>query len=339
MQASAFPRFSLIHFFWVISLIAAALARFGGGGGIAMVVGVFIFWFGAWRIATGRNTCSEAVITLGVVWMLSTVLLFPAMRGSGRGPAMRTQCQNNLKCIQLGLLNYESANGSFPPPFIADDTGKPMHSWRVLILPYVEHQALYDKYNFDEPWDSPSNVKLLDEIPDIYDCPSHDDGLCRYLAVTGEDSAWRVDDPVRLAEITNGSSKCVLVSETLKGVPWTKPEDITPDEFLETAIERAQSDKHGGHITRRSGRIAGQSLNVGYADGHVQMMQVPQQAHWLEQLSRRSGEREQLTTRDFEPRATRSSAAGWVLLVLCLMPMVPTTKCFFNARKIDSNKH
>ena len=177
-------------------------------------------------------------------------------------------------------------------------------------------------------------------MPYIYDCPSHDDGLCRYSAVTGEESVWRVGDPVRFAEITNGTSKCVLVSETLKGVPWTKPEDITPDEFLETAIERAQSDKHGGHITRRSGRIAGQSLNVGYADGHVQMMQVPQQAHWLGQLSRRSGEREQLTTREFEPRATRTSIAGWVLLVLCLIiPVGPITKCCFVAPKGVRNKN
>jgi len=261
-------------------------------------------------------------------------LLSPAIRSAPEA-AKRTQCINNLKCIQLGLLNYESTNGSFPPPYIADESGKPMHSWRVLILPFLEHEALYDKYNFDEPWDSPANLKLLDAMPLVYDCPAHNDGLCRYLAVTGEDSAWRVHDPVRIEEIVRGTSKCVQVSESVKGVPWTKPEDITPDEFLETAIERAQTDKYGGHISREGGGITGQKLNVGYCDGHVATIEVPQQAHSFKQFARRSGEIDpsQIGWRDFEPKATRSSAAGWLLLVLSLMPVGPLTKHFFSKRK------
>ena len=83
----------------------------------------------------------------------------------------------NLKEIQLALLNYESAKGSLPPAYIADATAKPMHSWRVLILPYLGEMALYNKYNFNEPWNGPNNSKLAAQVPDVFRCcPS--EGKC-----------------------------------------------------------------------------------------------------------------------------------------------------------------
>ena len=74
-------------------------------------------------------------------------------------------CKNNLKQIALALHNYHQANGCFPPAYIADKNGRPMHSWRVLILPYLELDHLYKQYNFNEPWDGPNNKKLLAARP------------------------------------------------------------------------------------------------------------------------------------------------------------------------------
>jgi hypothetical protein len=45
----------------------------------------------------------------------------------------------------LAVANYEFANGAFPPPFLADASGRPMHSWRVLILPFLEQGELYNR--------------------------------------------------------------------------------------------------------------------------------------------------------------------------------------------------
>ena len=74
---------------------------------------------------------------------------------------------NNLKQIAMALQCYHQANGCFPPAYIADKTGKPMHSWRVLILPYLDRDDLYKAYNFTEPWDGPNNKKLATSRPDL----------------------------------------------------------------------------------------------------------------------------------------------------------------------------
>jgi hypothetical protein len=92
--------------------------------------------------------------------------------GYDRGASSeRIQCLNNIKNINLALLNYADQNGHFPPPYIADENGKPMHSWRVLILPLIDERALYDQYNFDEPWDGPDNSKLADKMPAVFSSP------------------------------------------------------------------------------------------------------------------------------------------------------------------------
>ena len=69
-----------------------------------------------------------------------------------------------------------SANNAFPGPAITDKDGKPLLSWRVAILPYIEQQGLYKKFKLDEPWDSPHNKALFKEMPPIYVCPSRADG-------------------------------------------------------------------------------------------------------------------------------------------------------------------
>lgn len=315
MQSTAFPRFKLIYVFWAMSLVAAALATFGLSG-IAVALLVFAVWFGMGLVATGRSSCIEVAVIGGILFVALQVLLFPLVRGGGREAALRTQCINNVKQIGLALLNYESANGHFPPPYIADESGRPMHSWRVLILPFMEHAELYERYNFAEPWDSTENLKLLDEMPTALGCPWHDDGLCYYVAATGKDTAWRAPDGVRMVEITRGTSKCLHVTETVKGIPWTKPEDFDPRAFVESAIEQGHT-KHGGRIT------------AGYADGHVETISVPQQAHWLEHLAKRSGE---FDPDSLEPKyveakpISETSIPGWLLLVLCLLPAIPIRK-------------
>jgi hypothetical protein len=86
-------------------------------------------------------------------------LLLPAVQ-SARETARRMQCANNLKQISLAMLSYEQQYHSLPPAFVADKNGRPMHSWRVLLLPYLDCKPLYDAYHFDEPWDGPHNRAL-----------------------------------------------------------------------------------------------------------------------------------------------------------------------------------
>lgn len=78
--------------------------------------------------------------------------------------------------------------------YIADANGKPLHSWRVLILPYIEQESLYQQYRFDEPWDSKHNLAIAEQIPYLFQCPSRSArtrGLfTSYVAVVGDETMW-----------------------------------------------------------------------------------------------------------------------------------------------------
>jgi hypothetical protein len=90
-----------------------------------------------------------------------------------RESAHQSACQGRLNQMQLAFLNYHERYGSFPPAYVADAAGKPMHSWRVLMLPFIDHVQVYDEYDFAEPWDGPHNRKLADRIySDMFHCDS-----------------------------------------------------------------------------------------------------------------------------------------------------------------------
>ena len=133
------------------------------------------------------------------------------------------------------MLNYASANGTFPPAYIADKkTGKPLLSWRVAILPYLEQQALYQQFHLDEPWDSEHNKKLADTVIAVYRSPASraKPSLTNYLTVRGKDTAFPGKDGIKIASITDGMSNTIMVVEAsdAKAVPWTKPDDFEYDE-------------------------------------------------------------------------------------------------------------
>ena len=162
--------------------------------------------------------------------VVSVPLLLPAVQ-QAREAARRSQCKNNLKQIGLALHNYHDTFGAFPPAFIPDKDGKPMHSWRVLILPYIDQAALYSQYNFSEPWDGPNNSRLLVQMPAVYACPSHAASgtttTTAYAGVFGEDCVFRGSEPVAIKDIKDGTANTLLVGEVANStIPWMKPEDI-----------------------------------------------------------------------------------------------------------------
>ena len=99
--------------------------------------------------------------------LVLVALLLPA-RSRARPTAQRAQSMNNMKQILLAILDYEKAHGTLPPAYIADKDGKPLLSWRVLILPYLDCKDLYDQFHLDEPWDSDHNKQLIEKMPGFY---------------------------------------------------------------------------------------------------------------------------------------------------------------------------
>src|SRR5262249_9746575 len=106
------------------------------------------------------------------------------------------RCWHKLMSVSMALESYRTSFGRYPPAFVADKNGKPMHSWRVLILPFMGYDQLYKAYDFSQPWDAPKNKKLLTERPYEYFCDddpgTNSAGASRtsYLAIVGPDTAW-----------------------------------------------------------------------------------------------------------------------------------------------------
>ncbi len=180
-------------------------------------------------------------------------LLLPAVQAA-REAARRVQCVNNEKLLALGLHNYESVNGTFPPPAILDRAGKPLLSWRVTILPYIDQQALYNEFHLDEPWDSDHNKNLIARMPKTYTCPSRpnpEPGTTNYRIFTGKGTAFDQPEGTKLADITDGLSNTLGLVEAKEAVIWTKPEGLPFTGDGAAALNLAGSS-HAGGSTRCS---------------------------------------------------------------------------------------
>jgi hypothetical protein len=149
-----------------------------------------------------------------------------------REAAARAQSQNNLKQLALAMHNYHDVNGSLPAQAIYDKDGKPLLSWRVMILPYIEANNLYGKFKLDEAWDSPHNKKLLADMPKVYQAPAgkpkHPYGTF-YQGFAGKGAIFDGKKGIRFADIPDGTSITIMFIEAPKDVPWTKPEDVPFD--------------------------------------------------------------------------------------------------------------
>jgi Protein of unknown function (DUF1559) len=174
---------------------------------------------------------------------------------SAREAARRAQCLCNLCSIKLALHNYHSTHGTLPPAYVADATGKPMHSWRLLILPFMEESALYEQYDFNEPWDGPNNIKLLDRTPAIFRCPSRSSEptpLTSYVVFTGPGTMFPGANPVKFEDVTDGLPNTLMVGEVSNvNIPWTAPQDLdvrTMSFQINDRRRSSLSSKHPGGV-------------------------------------------------------------------------------------------
>ncbi|WP_435018032.1 DUF1559 domain-containing protein [Tundrisphaera sp. TA3] len=178
---------------------------------------------------------------------VAVALLLPAVQAS-REAARRAQSTNNFKQIGLALHNYESTNGHFPAAAITSKDGKPLLSWRVAILPYLDQADLYNQFHLDEPWDSEHNKTLIPRMPTVFLNPSTPNpvpGETHYLAFTGPHAAFS-DKPNPIASFLDGTSNTLMVADSTKGVPWSKPEEMQFDINAQPSLFGAGSPHPGG---------------------------------------------------------------------------------------------
>ncbi len=141
--------------------------------------------------------------------------------------------ENNLKQLALAMHNFHDTYNALPKPAIMSKDGKPLLSWRVAILPFIEQNQLYQEFKLDEPWDSPANKKLLAKMPRIYEPVRGKTKVPHstyYQVFVGPMTMFEVGKKaLRLQDTLDGTSNTVMIVEAGEAVPWTKPEDLPFD--------------------------------------------------------------------------------------------------------------
>ncbi len=210
--------------------------------------------------ASGGGAIVAVVLMIGIGVLLScagfgSFFWFRAIPTAAPGPAAvaaaaSSQCDSNLRTLAVAMHNYHARYRSFPPSYLADEDGEPMHSWRVLLLPFLGHDDLYRQYDFDEPWNGPNNEALITMMPSEYTCP--DDMLSSYdqtsyAMIVGPGMLSDGESASRFADIRDGTSPTLMFVEAHgSGIVWTEPRDLdgTTMSFL---INSGQIGELQGH--------------------------------------------------------------------------------------------
>ena len=198
-----------------------------------------------------------AIVGVVVAMILPT---FQATRETER----QVGCRSNLQRIGLALKQYHDENGCFPPAYLADENGEPMHSWRVLILPQLGEEFLHGEYNFDQPWDSPDNQALAESMPDVYGCPSDFDtrsAETSYMMLVGPGTISDGPGTTSMDEITDGKDRTIVLVETTGNLAyWMEPTDLDTGAISfrvnDPLAEGIQSNHSGGaHVLFADGSV------------------------------------------------------------------------------------
>ncbi len=236
-----------------------------------------------------RSFLAESV--LATVGMALVVAISSLAFRNVQESAMRTRSADNLRRIAAALQSYQNDEGRLPPAVVYDEEGHPLHSWRVLLLPYLREEQLHRRFRFREPWDSPHNKQLLAAMPEVYRSPRHEPTQepysTFYQLFDGPGGAfhsgveerrqrpsaewlqpfWLPQGPVVFesrsvthlpGSFVDGVANTFLVVEAGEAVPWSKPQDL----FFEP---RKPLPKLGG--------LFDGDFHAAFADGSVRYIQ------------------------------------------------------------------
>lgn len=208
-----------------------------------------------------KSTLFELLTVAGIIAMLLALML-PAFRQARR--PLRAECMSNLKCISIALHNYASHNqGNFPPAYTVDSAGKPLHSWRTLILPYADYREIYEQIDLSKPWNDPVNAEAFKARVRVYNCPSTDlpSNLTTYLAILTPNSWFRATESKNLSDFADRQLETIMVIDMGedRAVPWMSPKDTDEQSVLDLGSKLKTSHPGGTNVAWVDG-------SVGYFD-------------------------------------------------------------------------
>ena len=241
-------QYSLRTLLLVFVVVWSSMAAFGPWGiVVAAVILAGLVYYHAMKMTMSR-------LGLSIVCILLLLTLLMTVRSHPEPPRPRPHCANMLKQVGLALCNYHDANGCFPPAYIPDANGKPIHSWRVLILPYMELGRLYDAYDFSEPWNGLNNSKLAVAMPWEFRCPSAKSAdanpppMTSYVAVVGPRTAWPGPKSTSLSDFRDEPHSTLMVVEVANSdINWMEPRDLAFEQVLLSTTGKASLQISGHH--------------------------------------------------------------------------------------------
>jgi prepilin-type processing-associated H-X9-DG protein len=207
--------------------------------------------------------CIGAIFVLGCGGVLVGLML-PAVQ-KVREAAGRAKDQNNLKQIGLSLHNLHDVNGDWKLPYAVDNQNKIMngHSFRVSLLPYIEQGQLFSSIDLTQPWDSVKNSPVTNLPIMTYQDPdaiNKGTNQTPYRCFVGGGAMFNADGkPVRIQNITDGTSNTIMMVFAQETVPWAKPQELPYSKTTPLPPIGKATDTRG--------------FNVVFADGSVRYIQ------------------------------------------------------------------
>jgi len=276
----------------VVVLVGSSVPAFGKAGPIVSGF-LLLLLLAIWGTRAGYRW-ARCLLLLEVLVLLALLLLAPAICYAPEAAA-RARCAANLKQIAFALHKYHDRFGSLPPAVVRDADGNKMHSWRVLILPYLGHAHLYEQYDFSQPWNSAKNRRLQAAMPDCYRCPGAvrrgqvQPGATNYVVVAGPGTLWPVAGCARVDAVRDDPACTLLLLEWAgSDIIWTEPRDLClPEPTRGGGLECVVPSGHGvkdGYFEVTWTEV-GQVMDV---EGHVHTFLKPFSARGLAAFARHS---------------------------------------------------
>ncbi len=269
-----------ITFLLVLVIAAGLLAMFmagdeyGGDGVLAVLLIVFLCAVvsGGWLFCHHSNAPMILLIAFLAQCGGCVMTFVPLSSYFTRPSAVSAYCVSNLHQIGLALKAYHQQYGSFPPAYIADANGKPLHSWRTLILPYIAEDWLYRDTIFDKPWNDPHNQQLVERNLVVFQDPNRNSRRMprstNYVAVVGPHTAWPGAKGSKLEDFRDGPENTILLVEIANSdIHWAEPRDLVE----EGLIPKINADRCWSPSSRHRVRTI-RGVNVLFADGTVRFL-------------------------------------------------------------------
>ena len=236
-----------------------------------------------------RVTLVELIVVTVIIAGL-VALLWPAVKAARETPRKLT-CSMRMKMLDLALHNYQYEYGSLPPAYTVDAEGNKLHSWRVLLLPFLEQQALYEQIRLDEPWDSEHNSRFHATNAALFEfrCPNRENQStffvssyvtpkvqrenCDYSVIIGSETLFPGAECRNLDELSDTEKTTqILCIERHSSICWMDPtQEITVEAFergMNQSSDGPSSEKHPG-------------VTVLFADGMAELLLDNDRQHTL----------------------------------------------------------